>query len=313
MPENGRRVAVLTCRIRDAGRIGHHTGNIHFHCIAHCRHDATESLVHPIDNSALRAEIDLQRQWFERNRANAGIRRVEKQAHFRLAKSIDGLHRVADREQRSPVALGPATRQLSQQLELRNRRILKLIDQQMADAIVQCQRKIGRGVIVAQRTRCGLRNFREIALALCTKGIPQLCGCVRQQAHDGTQHRPLAVAIVRRRQLAQLSQCGAQRFTFPACLREAVEQVAHPGFPAIQPRLFSAIRTGGKPAILVEAAALSPSAVLRQQQVGNGKPMRQRHRICGGETCCVIKQFDLPNPATGAALRPVSPGKPRQC
>ena len=66
----------------------------------------------------------------------------DKQADFRFAEPVNGLHRVADQKKRASVTVTPAVGEFIQQVNLAGRGILKLIYQQMLYSIVQTQCQI---------------------------------------------------------------------------------------------------------------------------------------------------------------------------
>ena len=102
-----------------------------------------EHAIHPIDDTRLRAEVTHERQRLKPNVTDAFPLRPQEQTNLGLAKAIDRLHRVANHEQRSPIALLPARCEAQHQLVLAQRRVLKLIDEQMTNPIVECQRQLG--------------------------------------------------------------------------------------------------------------------------------------------------------------------------
>src|SRR5256885_7015971 len=56
------------------------------------------------------------------------ISRADEQADLRVAEAVDRLHRIAHDEQRAPIALLPGGGEGFEQLELRQRGVLELID-----------------------------------------------------------------------------------------------------------------------------------------------------------------------------------------
>ena len=86
---------------------------------------------------------------------------AEELADLGLAEAVDRLHRVADREQRPPVAGRPAGGELLDQLVLGERRVLELVDQHVPHAIIERERDIGRRVV--------LPSARSAACATSTK------------------------------------------------------------------------------------------------------------------------------------------------
>ena len=92
-------------------------------------HQRGKSLIYPFDHAVLRTKIDRQLQIFQHNCANATVHRLLEQFHLSLAETIDGLHRIADQEQRSAIGGTPAAREFFKQFGLRNRGILEFVHQ----------------------------------------------------------------------------------------------------------------------------------------------------------------------------------------
>src|SRR5438067_10072598 len=114
------------------------------------RQDVREGSVVPVDEVRLRAEVGGQRNALEldpRLRGGAAeaalVPGLEEERDVRLAESVDGLHRVADEEQRAAVARFPPGGQSFQELELRIRGVLELVYQYVADAGVEREQEIG--------------------------------------------------------------------------------------------------------------------------------------------------------------------------
>jgi hypothetical protein len=147
--------------MRDGVRIGHGPGGNVFRG----RQDLREGIVHPLDNAGLRTEVDAEGQRFEPHRADAVVARAQVQANLGLAETVDRLHRIADHEQRAAVARLPAGGEALEQRELADRGVLKLVHQQVPDAIVEMQGQIGRRLIAAERGERALRDLGEICRA----------------------------------------------------------------------------------------------------------------------------------------------------
>jgi hypothetical protein len=94
--------------------------------------------------------------------------RFDERANLR-ARSGRSTHRVADREERAPVAVDPAGHQPADQLEVRVRRVLELVDEQMIDAHVQAQQQVRRRVVLPQRAERREGRLREVELACLRK------------------------------------------------------------------------------------------------------------------------------------------------
>ena len=79
------------------------------HRVAVQRHYLREDLVKPVYDGFCRAEIYLQLQWLKVDVAKQlALEGPDKQAYFRLAEAVYGLHRVADQEQGAPVTFAPS-------------------------------------------------------------------------------------------------------------------------------------------------------------------------------------------------------------
>src|SRR6267142_5150353 len=101
--------------MRGRGRIGHGAGG----GVGLGRQDVRERRVVPVDEAGLRAEVGREREALERDAAEALVPRLEEERDLRLAEAVDGLHRVADEEERAAVAFLPAGGEAPQELVLR--------------------------------------------------------------------------------------------------------------------------------------------------------------------------------------------------
>ncbi len=175
----------------------------HARCVAHCatqhvvrsRQHLREAIVHPVHDRCRRAKIHRELQRLEHQLAEAVVADVEEQSDLRVAEAVDRLHRVADEEQRAPVAGLPAGRQRLQQSHLRLGGVLELVDQHVPQLRVERQRGVGRRVLAAERLPRRPREARVVGNA--PLGEHQF------EFGDGeAQHaelRPPAPAIRRRR------------------------------------------------------------------------------------------------------------------
>ena len=71
------------------------------------RSAANSALLKPTSSGTVR-KLRRRRSAVSRTLADAALRASQEQAHLRVPEAVDGLHRVADHEQRAPVALLPA-------------------------------------------------------------------------------------------------------------------------------------------------------------------------------------------------------------
>ena len=136
--------------------------------------------------------------------------RFEEQAHFRVAEAVDRLHRIADREQRAPVARRPSCRQQLDEPELGVGRVLEFIDQQMIDREVETQQEVARRIGIAERLERGDRQLREVDGAVRGEHHRQLRGGLRQDMQQRGDRRPVRVGEAGSRELAQAKQCTEQ-------------------------------------------------------------------------------------------------------
>ena len=135
---------------------------------------------------------------------------VDEQTDFGLAEAIDRLHRIADAEQRAAVAVGPPAGQALQQVELTERGVLELVDQDVLQAIVEREREIGRLVGGAERTQRAQSDLDVVRLALRLKHDLQLGDGCGQQLEQRFEHAPLLVAVDRVGQRSQRGEVFAQ-------------------------------------------------------------------------------------------------------
>src|SRR5882672_808795 len=68
---------------------------------------ARERLVEPLHEAFLRAAVGAELDRLERHRTDARMLCLEEERDFRFAEAVDGLHRVADQEQRAAISLLP--------------------------------------------------------------------------------------------------------------------------------------------------------------------------------------------------------------
>src|SRR5271167_4219358 len=117
------------------------------------RHEARKTGVDPLHQRLNGAKIALQAPYVEAQLADAVLGQLQKRTHLRLAKSIYGLHRIADAKHAASVAFLPAGGQQTNQLQLRAGGILKFIHQYVLQTIVEAQTQIRRCRAGAERTQ----------------------------------------------------------------------------------------------------------------------------------------------------------------
>ena len=99
---------------------------------------------------------------------------LQKQTHFRLAETVNGLHGVAHQKQTASIARLPAAGQAFQQLHPGLAGVLELVYQQMAYGPVHAQEQLARLVGITQGLQGTLGNLGEIDLSFLGKAQFQL-------------------------------------------------------------------------------------------------------------------------------------------
>ena len=129
------------------------------------RQQRCEAGVDPVHDRTARAEIAPQAQRDQRHATDALLGCLQEQRDVGLAERIDGLHRVADAEERPAVTALPAGEQQRQQLLLRGRSVLVFVHQQVMDPVIEREREFRRRGIVAQRVSCSAGDCRVVEAA----------------------------------------------------------------------------------------------------------------------------------------------------
>ncbi len=235
------------------------------------RQQSREAAVHPVHDRRAGAEVAGQPQRRQRDPADTLALGLQEQRDVGLPERIDRLHRVADAEQRAPVALLPAGEQQLQQLFLRRRRVLVFVHEQVADAVVERERKLGRRRGVAQRIACRRRHGGMVQAAALGEMRHQFRDRVRQHGHQRLDAIPLRVAQRRRRQLPDARQRGGEAVHF----RQRLELLLHPPLERFPRRPGRGSR---KALVLVHLPAQRAVRPRREQQVRERAPGRD----CGG-------------------------------
>ncbi len=149
---------------------------------------------------------------------------VQEQAHVRLAKAVDGLHGIADQEQRAPVVRRPALGELLQQREVTVRGVLELVDQDVADAVIERQREIGGRFVGAERLARRVGDLGVVDPGTLGEHHAQARGGDRQHVEQRIEHLPLALGVGGLRQPGN----AGERLAQGACADEIVEQRVRP-------------------------------------------------------------------------------------
>ncbi len=123
--------------------------------------------------------------------ADTAVARREIKADLGLAKAVDRLHRIADREQGAAVSVLPAGGQRREQFILAARGVLKLVDQQVLQAVVEGQGEVGRLLRPAERALGAHLDLGEVDLAALLEHQLQFGRRMQQHAEQAGQARPV--------------------------------------------------------------------------------------------------------------------------
>src|SRR5262249_50251258 len=126
------------------------------------------------------------------------------------AEAVNRLHRVADQEQRAPVAFLPAGGELGEELELRERGVLELVDQDMRDLLVEREQQVARVVDRAECLERAVRELGEIGLAALAEQNLELRDRGLEKREDRFERLPLPVVVLRGRDAPEGNQRLAQ-------------------------------------------------------------------------------------------------------
>ena len=137
--------------------------------------------------------------------ADAIVTRREVKADLGLTESVDRLHRVTDCEKRAPVTVLPAGGQCFQQAILAAGGVLEFVDQQVLQAVVEGQRKVGGVLRTAQRSACAHLDLGEVDLTAVPEHQLKFGRRMQQHAEQTGKHGALLVVETVMRQEAQAS------------------------------------------------------------------------------------------------------------
>src|SRR5262249_56171699 len=131
------------------------------------------------------------------------------------AEGVDRLHGVTDEEQRAAVALLPARSQPGEELELRERGVLELVDQDVRNLLVEREQQVARVVDRAERLERAVRELGEVGLAALAEQHLELRDGRLEERENRFQRLPLPVVVFRRRHVVdgeeRLAQSGNPR------------------------------------------------------------------------------------------------------
>src|SRR5881296_3151374 len=192
--------------VRRSGKVRHGA-----RCLVFLRGEhARERLVEPLHEAFLRAAVGTELDRLELHRPEPGVLGLQEERHFGFAEAVDRLHRVADEEQRAAVTLLPAGSQLGEELELRERGVLELVDQDVRDLLVEREQQVARVVDRAERLERAVSELGEVGLAALAEQHLELRDRGLEKREDRFQRLPLPVVVLRRRHVVERPERLAQ-------------------------------------------------------------------------------------------------------
>src|SRR5947209_815120 len=185
--------------VRRSGKVRHGT-----RCLVFLRGEhARERLVEPLHEAFLRAAVGAELDRPDLHRPEPGGLGLQEERHFGFAEAVDRLHRVTDEEQRAAVTLLPAGSQLGEELVLRERGVLELVDQDVRDLLVEREQQVARVVDRAERLERAVRELGEVSLAALAEQHLEVRDGGLEKREDRFQRLPLPVVVFRRRHVAE--------------------------------------------------------------------------------------------------------------
>ncbi len=154
---------------------------------------------------------------------------------LRLAKSVDGLHRIAHAKYAAAIALLPSGRQQPHQLQLRAGCILKFVDENVLQPVIETQAQIRRRVRAAERAQRRNRYRRKIHGTLLAKDAVQFSRRQHQHLRHFAHPLPRSVAVARIRQRAQFDKAIENARIFGEFLQQGSASVLCRRCPAESP------------------------------------------------------------------------------
>ncbi len=220
----------------------------------------------------------------------AVLLRLDEEPHLGAAEAVDRLHRIADGEQRAPVAALPAGGQPADQLELRERRVLEFVDQQVLELkSSRSSRSVGASSVPSASSAASVACVKSIAPASRKVSVSCAAACGRTASSAST------IAQRRRRTGAAAggAPCAAPRRAparprarraGPSCRACAARRSAAP----------SPFADGGKAALRPDRFP-EPGIAGDEQPVGERAPARLRgDRRAAGDPRAPHRPQDAP-------------------
>ncbi len=158
------------------------------------------------------AKVGAEPDRIERQRSfaldiKAGIAQAHKELGICIAEEINGLHGIADHEERAPCSIGPCGYETAKQAVLAAAGILRLVHQQVTNAIGDVDGRVtGLPVAACEYTLRDLRYLDEVDRACFSEGRNQLSDGMAQQGKACPNDCPVFFGVPRRRQAAQIAE-----------------------------------------------------------------------------------------------------------
>src|SRR5262249_55626984 len=140
--------------------------------------------VTPPDERGRGAKVRMEVDGTRSNCADSVSARPLEQPDVSVAKAVDRLHRITHSEERPTVARLPFLCQPHQQPMLYARGVLKFVDEQVFDSIVERKSEVGGCVRVSEGPVGREAEFREIRDPRFAKHLRKPDGCKRESGDD---------------------------------------------------------------------------------------------------------------------------------
>ena len=123
---------------------------------------------------------------------------TRKQLCIGVAEEVNGLHGVADDKAGAALALRPCGDEMREQLVLAAARVLKFVDEQMANAVGDGLRGVGgKPVVASEYVERDLRDLDEVGGRGFREDDLQFAGGMAQQREAGAHDVPFFFAVAR--------------------------------------------------------------------------------------------------------------------
>ena len=191
--------------------------------------------------------------------ADAMIANVGKELDLRLAEQIDRLHGIANEEAGTVLAGIPGGEESGNQLVLSARRILELVNEQMAEIAGNVDDALRRFL---ENEECGEVQLGEVHLIVFSEDHAEFGYGLAQDREDVAKGGPLGFGIVGGRQAANGAE-GSEKFR---SVLQPLQQVLHIGFA-----LPGLVAVGGK--ALTHVDGFAPFVFAGEEEIADAAPV----------------------------------------